>query len=132
MNASRQRALNIWAGMTFSLLGLACYGAAGYLTEVPRKPVMGINSLELNTKPCEQMLSRLGFQVSKFKTELRVEKKGGLENAERLLADASIGISSCGLPLVRFCVGTGCEAPATPDGIFFALGTHLSTSDVLK
>jgi len=131
MNASRQRALNIMAGIVFSLLGLACYGAAGYLTLVPPKPVMGVNSLVLDTKTCEQMLSRLGFQVSKQKTELRAEKKGGLENPERLLLDASIGISSCGLPLVRFCMGAGCQPPAIPDGIFFALATQLSAAEVV-
>lgn len=129
MNVSRQRVLNILAGIIFSLLGLVCYGAAGYLVLVPPKPVIGINSLDLDTKACEKLLSQLGFKTTKFKTELRAERKGGFENPERLLSDASIGISSCGLPLVRFCMGTGCQAPAVPEGIFFALGTQASAPE---
>lgn len=130
MNVARQRVLNVLTGVVFALLGCAAYGAAAYLVLVPPKPILGVESLEVDTKPCMQMLTRLGFQVTKQKVELRAEKRGGLENAERLLADASIGIAACGLPLTRFCMGTGCQAPAIPDGISFALSTQVAPPEL--
>lgn len=128
MDVKKQRALNILAGVMFSLLGLACYGGAAYLTLVPPEPVMGPDSLKLDTRPCKQLLTRLGFRVNEHNTELRVQRQDGLENGDRLLADASIGISGCGLPLTRFCMGEGCESPAVPGGIFFSLATQLTAT----
>lgn len=91
---------------------------------------MGPDSLKLDTQPCRQILSRLGFQVSVHSSELRAQKADGFDDPEKLLADASIGISSCGFPITRFCMGDGCEPPAVPGGIFFGLATQLSTEVV--
>lgn len=130
MNVAHQRVLNILAGALFALLGFACYGGAAYFATVAPKPVMGPDSLKLDTRACKQTLSRLGFQVTEHSSELRAQKTNGLENPERLLADASIGMSSCGLPIKRFCMGSGCEPPAVPNGIFFGLATQLTMESV--
>lgn len=125
MNVVRQRVLNILAGIVFAILGLACYGVAAYLVKVPPDPVMGPDSLKLETAACTKLLERLGFKVSVFPTELRVAKQNALDDAKETMADASIGISSCGMPITRFCMGQGCQPPAVPNGIFFALSTQL-------
>ena len=131
MNVARQRTLNVLAGIVFSLLGVGAYAAAVYLIKVPPEPVLGSHSTEIDVKACTQLLTRLGFQHSKLKTELRVEKKGDLADAERMMSDASIAIAGCGLKITRFCLGTGCQAPAIPDGIFFALSTQVAVEDLM-
>jgi hypothetical protein len=124
VNSARQRLLNVLAGLAFGLLGTALWAAAVYLVLVPPAPAGQAPLVDANLSACERTLSALGFTSVKVGTELRAEHPS-LENPEHLLADASLGITACALPVVRFCMGPGCKIPSLPGGIAFALSTRI-------
>lgn len=128
MNVARQRLLNVLAGIAFSLIGISFYGVAAYFALVPPKPIGEAPLVKAELTSCVRTLDELGFQHNEVAgQELRISK-AGLDNPERALADASLAISACGLPLNRFCMGPGCKQPAIADGIYFALATKIEQS----
>src|ERR1700754_543276 len=71
MNVARQRTLNVLAGVAFTLLGFACYGAAGYLAFVPPAPVGDAPLMDANTTDCQRTLTEIGLTSFKIGPELR-------------------------------------------------------------
>jgi hypothetical protein len=124
MNGARQRMLNVVAGLTAGLFGIALWAAATYLELVPPAPAGQAPLVEANVVACGTTLSSLGFKSTKVGNELRAER-ASLENPQQLLNDASLGISACGLPVLRFCMGPGCMSPSLPGGVAFALSTRI-------
>jgi hypothetical protein len=124
MNGARQRMLNVVAGLTSGLFGIALWAAATYLELVPPVPAGQAPLVESNVVACGTTLSALGFKSAKVGNELRAER-ASLENPQQLLNDASLGISACGLPVLRFCMGPGCKIPSLPGGVAFALSTRI-------
>jgi hypothetical protein len=124
MNGARQRLLNVLTGLASGLFGLVLWAAAAYLTFVPPAPVGQAPLVDAHLVACENTLSVLGFKHEKVGHELRAER-ASLENPQQLLSEASLGISSCGLPVLRFCMGPGCKRPSLPGGVAFALSTRI-------
>jgi hypothetical protein len=124
MNGARQRLLNVLTGLTSGLFGLVLWAAAAYLTFVPPVPVREAPLIDAHLASCESTLAVLGFKHEKVGNELRVER-ASLEDPKQLLSEASLGISSCGLPVLRFCMGPGCKRPSLPGGVAFTLSTRI-------
>ena len=127
MNGARQRMLNVLAGLALGLFGIALWAAATYLVLVPVAPVGQAPLVEANVAACASTLAALGFKNAKMGNELRAERSS-LENPQQLLSEASLGISACGLPLLRFCMGPGCRSPSLPGGVAFALSTRIHST----
>ena len=124
MNGARQRLLNVLTGFAAGLFGLALWAAAAYLTFVPPAPAGQAPLIDAHVAACVNTLSALGFKHDKVGNELRAER-ASLDNPQQLLSEASLGISGCGLPLLRFCMGPGCKRPSLPGGVAFALSARI-------
>ena len=109
------------------VLGIGCGGAALYVVRMPPAASKPAYDLSENLPSCVSALRSLGFQTQRFATEIRAHKPT-LAHPRRLLSQASLGIALCGLPMLRFCMGASCRAPAVPNGISFALATQNSFS----
>src|SRR6202035_1057465 len=107
---AHQRFLNTVLGLTMILFGFLFFGGAGYVYMHPPEPVGEARLIEGDIRTCQATLTQLGHEVHRQGDELRVERVSStFDNAERMLADASLGISACSLPVVRFCMGPGCQ-----------------------
>ena len=119
---AQQRFLNTVLGLTMLLFGLVFFFGAGYVYSHPPAPIGDAELITGDISTCKHALESLGHSVRQQGDELRIERTTPtFDNADRMLADASLGISSCGLPLKRFCMGPGCQ----PQGVSFALATKV-------
>jgi len=126
---AHQRLLNTVLGLTMVLFGLCFFMGAGYVYLHPPEPIGEARLIEGDIRTCQNTLIQLGHEVHRQGNELRVERVSStFDNAERMLADASLGISACSLPIVRFCMGAGC----TLRGVSFALSTQVSATNSRK
>ena len=108
-----------------TLFGLLFYAGAGYVYVTPPTPTGDAPLIDGDIRSCTVTLQQLGHTVKHEQDELRVERLSPqFDNAERLLADASLGISACSLPLIRFCMGPGCPA----QGVSFALSAKVAAT----
>lgn len=122
---AQQRFLNTVLGLTMLLFGLLFFAGATYIYAHPPAPTGDAELVAGDVSTCKHTLENLGHIVRQQGDTLLVERTTQtFDNAERMLADASLGISSCGLPLQRFCMGTGCQ----PQGVSFALATKVAAT----
>jgi hypothetical protein len=120
---SHQRTLNTILGLSMLLLGLLFYAGATFVFMHPPLPLGDPKLVEGDIKSCTQTLVALGHEVKRQGDDLRVSRVSPtFDNAERMLADSSLGISACSLPVVSFCMGPGCPV----QGIAFTLSTKVA------
>jgi len=127
MNVARQRGLNIVGGIAAFLVGAGFFVSSLYIARLPVDPLAGRPAPEINVPACQSALRSLGFIVQRSPSEI-VAESPTLDNPELSLSNASVGISLCHLPLLRFCMGKGCHFPAVPSGMSFALETSVAPS----
>jgi hypothetical protein len=120
---SHQRVLNTILGLVMTLFGMLFFCGAAYVFLNPPAPVGEAKLIEGNVRSCTETLTQLGHDVKRQGDNLRVSRSSpSFENAERMLADSSLGISACSLPVISFCMGPGCSI----QGVSFTLSTKVS------
>jgi len=124
MSTSRKTPINLFVGVGLGALGLACFAIAAYLSK--SAPAIEAPNLEAQLSRCQRFFASLSLENARVGSELIVQRRS-LDNPERLLSDASIGVLACELPLVRFCMGPGCRPPSAADGMTFVLSVSATS-----
>lgn len=120
MTPEAQRKFNISVGTLSLLFGLAAWAAAGYVALTPAQPrpapVSPLPVIDLAS--CAQALTSMGLPASVRTARIEVFR-ADIDDPEKLLRDASLGLAACKLELQRFCMGEGCPQP----GLSMTLGS---------
>lgn len=130
MTPTQLKAVNTMAAVIFGLAGTACFGLAAYLamTPAPPKAAQYVKRTP-DVANCMQALRDLGMSVEKTGPNIvqaRVGRSDVDDNPKQVLDLASIGISTCKLPLKAFCMGSACINPGKPDPKLGLVGMTLT------
>lgn len=122
---THQRALNTLLGLIMLICGLLFFGAAAYIYKHPPAPEGSAALINADTATCERTLAMLKFGVQRRGNDLFANiATTDFNDSKQMLSNASIAISSCGMPLLRFCLGPGCHVPGTT----FVLSTQVAAT----
>ena len=124
MNTVRhQRILNTVLGLMMLILGIGFFAGSVYIYRHPPLPVGNAPLIEGDVSTCERTLVMLRERVHRQGNALFVQQlASNFDNSKRMLSNASIGISACGLPLIELCMGPACRV----HGLSFVLPTEVS------
>ena len=111
---THQRTLNTLLGTVMLFFGLVFFAASAYIYKHPPTPQGSARLINADSATCERTLAMLKFGVKREGDDLFANiATSDFSNSKQMLSDASIGISSCGMPLLSFCMGPGCHIPGT-------------------
>ncbi len=122
---THQRTLNTLLGSIMLICGLLFFAAAAYIYKHPPAPQGSALLVNADSATCERTLAMLKFSARRQGNDLFASVyTNDFNESKQLLSNASIAISACGMPLLRFCLGPGCHVPGTS----FVLSTKVAAT----